>query len=344
QTTIYARVSGYVKKWFVDIGDHVKQGDVLATIETPELDQQLASEQAKVETCKAQIELAKANVHFSEATLARFKDAPKGIVSDLERDQKEADFQTSQARLTAAQSDLNSAQSEVDRLRAMIAFQKVTAPFDGIITQRHVDIGDLVTSGSTANTTSLFTLADSSQIRVFVNVPESAAPDIRDGAKAIATADEYPGREFLGRVARTSRAINDASKTLRVEADIPNPDATLLPGMFVRVNFEVQGRQPLLVIPASAINFRSGGPQVATVDENGRVKFHDVIIARDLGDAIEIKDGLKVNDRVVLNVSYQVANGDLVSPTEVELPGMPKPPKQVEATSENAIPLSLKAN
>jgi multidrug efflux pump subunit AcrA (membrane-fusion protein) len=129
-----------------------------------------------------------------------------------------------------------------------------------------------------------------------------------------------------------------------VEADIPNPDATLLPGMFVRVNFEVQGRQPLLVIPASAINFRSGGPQVATVDENGRVKFHDVIIARDLGDAIEIKDGLKVNDRVVLNVSYQVANGDLVSPTEVELPGMPKPPKQVEATSENAIPLSLKAN
>ena len=175
---------------------------MLATIETPELDQQLTSQEAKVQTCNAQISLAKANVQFSEATLARVKDAPKGVVSDLERDQREADYQTSQAKLTAAESDLNSAQAEVDRVRAMIAFQKVIAPFDGVITQRHVDIGDLVTSGSTANTTSLFTLADSQQIRVFVNVPEAAAPDIQDGARAIATADEFPGREFIGRVAR----------------------------------------------------------------------------------------------------------------------------------------------
>jgi RND family efflux transporter MFP subunit len=344
QTTIYARVNGYVKKWFVDIGDHVKQGDVLATIETPELDQQLASEQAKVETCKAQIALAQANVDFSKATFARFKGAPAGIVSDLERDERAADEQTSQAKLTAAQSDLNSAQAEVDRLKATIAFQKVVAPFDGVITQRHVDIGDLVTSGSTANTTSLFTLADSSQIRVFVNVPESVAPDIHDGASAVATADEYPGREFSGRVARTSRAINDSSKTLRVEADIPNKDAALLPGMFVQVNFEVKGHEPFLVIPASAINFRSGGPQVATVGGDGHVTFHAVTIARDLGDAIEIKTGLKAGDRVILNVSYQIAGGDVVNPTEVELPGMPKPPVRAAEPAENSTSLSLKAN
>ncbi len=345
ETTIYSRVNGYVKNWFVDIGDHVKQGDVLATIETPELDQQLASEQAKADACKAQIELAKANVHFSETTLARFKDAPKGIVSDLERDERAADYQTSQAKLTAAQSDLNSAQAGVDQLKATIAFQKVVAPFDGVITQRHVDIGNLVTSGSTANTTSLFSLAQSDQMRIFVDVPESAAPDIHEGEQAIATADEFPGRQFVGHVSRTSRAISDAAKTLRVEVDTPNKDSTLLPGMFVRVNFEVKATEHALMIPASALNFRSGGPQVATVDGEGRVTFRDVTIGRDLGDTVEIKSGVKADDRVVLNISYQIADGDIVKPIDSDLPGVPpSSTRQASVPTDASKPLTLNAH
>ena len=335
QTTLYARVNGYVKKWFVDIGDKVKEGQVLATIETPELDQQLTANLAKVEACKAQINLAQANVHFSDVTLARFKDAPRGVVSDLERDEKAADYQISQAKLTAAKSDLNSAQAEVDRLRAMIAFQKVVAPFDGIITQRRVDIGELVTAGSSPSTTPLFTIAQSDTIRVFVHVPESAAPEIRDGARAVATSDEFPGEQFVGHVTRSSHAINDTSKTLRVEVDIPNRHTRLLPGMFVRVNFEFQGAQPMLVIPASAINFRSGGPQVATVSSDGHVEFHPVTIARDLGDSIEISGGVRLDDRVALNISSQIAAGDIVKPTEVAEPPAPASPPPAPAHADS---------
>jgi RND family efflux transporter MFP subunit len=320
ETTIYARVSGYVKPGFVDIGDHVKAGQVLATIETPEMEQQLATAQAKVNADDAQVKLAQANVHFAEVTLARYKDAPKGVVSDLERDEKEADYQISMARLTSADSNLSSSQSEVDRYKAMIAFQKVTATFDGIITQRRVDIGDLVTAGSTTNTTPLFMLAQSDKIRVFVEMPQSIAPEIHDGDKAIATAEQFPDRQFIGVVGRTSSAISDTSKTLRVEVDVPNADMSLLPGMFVRVNFDIKEQTPSLVIPASAINFRTGGPQVATVSSDGRVTFHNVKIARDLGDTIEIKSGLKVDDRVILNTSYQIANGDVVKANEMESP------------------------
>ena len=293
QSTIYARVSGYLKKWDVDIGDKVKEGQVLATIETPELDQQLAEAKAKVETEKAQTKLAEANVHFSQVTLARFKDAPKGIVSDLERDEKEADYQSCMARLAAAQSELTSAESEVDRINTMLSFKNVTAPFDGVITQRRVDIGDLVTAGSTASTTPLFVIRQMDQLRVFVDVPESIFPDIRDGDHATAVSDEYLDREFDGRVSRNARAIDDLSKTLRVEVDIPNKETLLLPGAFVKVNFKVTDAGHKLLIPASAIAFRAEGPQIAVVDKDGKVTFRDVTIARELGDSVELTGGRK---------------------------------------------------
>lgn len=322
ETTIYARVSGYLKKWDVDIGDSVKEGQELATIETPELDQQLLAAKAKVEAENAQIVLAKANAHFSEVTLGRFKDAPKGIVSDLERDEKDADYQTSEAKMTAAQSDLNSAQAEVDRIDAMLNFKKVTAPFSGVITDRRVDIGDLVTAGSTASTTPLFVLRQTDKLRVFVDVPESVAPEIHDGDVATATCNEYPSREFRGQVARTSRAISSESKMLKVEVDIPNQDLVLLPGMYVKVNFQIKDQNPGLIIPASAIAFRTGGPQVAIVDKDGKVALRDVEIARDMGESIELSKGVAADEQVALNISSQVATGDVVKFNEVTESGV----------------------
>jgi RND family efflux transporter MFP subunit len=176
-------------------------------------------------------------------------------------------------------------------------------------------------------------------------VPESAAPEIHEGQRAIATADEFPGRQFIGHVSRTSRAISDASKTLRVEVDTPNKDAILLPGMFVQVNFEVKATDRSLMVPASALNFRSGGPQVATVDGDGRVTFHDVTIGRDLGNTVEIKNGVKPDDRVVLNISYQIADGDIVKPIEADLPGTPPAPtRRVSLPAGTSKPLTVNAH
>lgn len=322
EATVYARVNGYLKQWNVDIGDSVKAGQVLAVIETPELDEQLTAAKAKVVESQAQINLAQSGENFSQVTLNRYKDAPKGVVSDLERDERSSDYQTSVARVAAAEADLNSANAEVERLNAMIAFQKVTAPFDGVITERRVDIGDLISAGSTTNTTSLFRIAQYDQIRVFTDVPQSAALEIHDGHRAIAV---WNGRTFAGTVARTSRSLNPSARTLRVEVDVPNPQMALLPGMYLDVDFNVQDAKPALQIPASAMNFRSGGLQVAVVSDDGHVSFKPVTIARDMGNIVEIASGLAVGDRVVLNISNQIADGDLVKASLVEDPAQSAP-------------------
>ncbi len=323
ESTIYARVSGYLKQWNVDIGDEVKAGQVLAIIETPELDQQLTAAKAKFAAAEAQVKLAQANEQFSDTTLARYKDAPKGVVSDLERDERGAENQTNIAREAAAESDLNSAQAEIDRLQDLIAFQKVTAPFDGTITERRVDIGDLVTAGSTVNTTSLFRIAQSTRLRIFTDVPQSIALAIRNGDDATAL---WNGRSVVGKVARNSQAINPASKTLRVEVDVSNKDLALLPGMYVDVQFQTQGAGRVLQVPASALIFRSGGPCVAVVSPDDHVEFHPVTIARDLGNFVEIGSGLSPQDLVALNISNQISNGDVVKPNLVEDPTTPAPP------------------
>jgi len=323
ESTIYARVNGYLKKWFVDIGDTVHEGQVLATIETPELDQQLTAALAKVEADKAQIKLAQATAHFTKTTFARYKDAPAGMVSELERDQKDADYQTSLARVTAAESELNSSQAEVDRIHAMLEFKKVTAPFAGTITERHADLGDLVTAGSTANTSSLFVIAQADPMRVFVDVPQQLADAIEDGDNAAVTVPEFAAKTFAGRVARNTRSIDSASRTLRVEVDVPNHDRTLLPGMYVAVAFQTRAQKPALEIPASALNFRSGGAQVAVVSPEGRVTFRNVAITRDMGNVVEIGPGLSAGARVALNISNQILDGDLVQPMETPPPAAP---------------------
>jgi len=340
ESTIYARINGYLQKWLVDIGDHVHAGQLLATIETPELEQQLLADRAKVAADQAQVKLARANANFSAATYARYKDAPPGMVSDLERDQKAADYQTGLARVAAAESDLQATQADVDRVRAMLAFTQVTAPFAGVITERRVDIGDLVTAGSTANTTALFALAQSNPMRVFAEVPEGLVREIHDGDPATLTVRAYPERNFAGAVARNAQSITAAAKTLRVEVDVPNPDGILLPGMYGVVHFQIRQPRRALQVPASAMNFRSGGPQVAVVSAQGRVSFKDVTITSDLGTVVEIGAGLAPGERVVLNISNRIADGDLVTPQAAELtpPSVPPTdPKTRLATDGRAL-------
>jgi RND family efflux transporter MFP subunit len=317
-TTLYARVNGYVAEWKKDIGDVVHKGDLLATMETPELDDQLIATRAKLKATEAEVKVAESNAEFARTTYNRFWESPKGVVSEQERDQKKAEYDSAVAKLNAAKSQVNLDDADVQRLTEMTKFKEVRAPFDGTITERRIDIGDLVTAGSTSSTTPIFTIAQSDRIRVFVDVPQSASPDIKVGMPAVATAREYPGRTFVGKVARTSRAI-DAARTLKVEVDIENQDLSLLPGMYVEVSFQTSQLRPALRIPASALNFRSGGPQAAVVDPNGTVHFHEVTIARDMGEYVEIGSGLTSGDRVVLNISNQIADGDRVSPVDSDV-------------------------
>jgi len=331
ETTIYARVNGYVANWVSDIGDTVKKGQILATIETPELDDQLMAAKAKLKAAEAEVKVQQSNVAFARTTYDRWRNSPKGVVSDQERDEKKAESDSSVAREAAAESQVSLDQADIDSLTALTQFKQVTAPFDGIVTARRIDIGGLVTAGSTSSTTSLYTVAQSSKIRVFVDVPESASVQMIQGTPAQIAADELPGKIFQGTVSRSSRAIDSNSKTLKVEVDIPNSNLVLLPGMYVHVSFQLK-QSGLLQIPASALVFRSAGPQVATVDEQGKVTFHNVTIASDQGDVVEIGAGISAGQDVALNIGDQIADGDRVTPSQAE-PAVAESQRPVEHPS-----------
>jgi RND family efflux transporter MFP subunit len=331
QSTIYARVDGYVGKWFVDIGDRVHQGQVLATIETPDLDAQLQAAQHQLMVSQSQVDVVKANVDFAKSTYERWRNSPKGVVSEQEREEKKAEYASSVAQLKAAEAKVSADQADVDRLNAFESYKQVTAPYDGVITIRHIDIGDLVTAGSTANTSSLYDVAQISEIRVFVDVPQRATAGMDVGVPAVATANEFPDKKFEGKIARTSHAIDPATRTLHVEVDLDNPDLVLMPGMYVQVQFSIPHKE-LLRVPASALLFRSAGPQVAVVGNDGTVSFRSVQIAIDNGDFVEIGSGLWANEKVALNLSNQIAEGDKVVANEIDL--QPKVAQSSEPASE----------
>jgi RND family efflux transporter MFP subunit len=199
----------------------------------------------------------------------------------------------------------------------MEEFRKVTAPYDGVITARHVDIGDLVSSGSSANTSSLYSIAQSNVIRVFVDVPQKAAADMTVDLPAHASSDQYPGRLFSGKIARSAMSIDPQTRTQRTEVDIPNPDLTLVPGMYVQVTFELNQRK-LPQVPAAAILFRPTGLQVAVVNADSKVEFHPVTVARDNGDTVELATGANPGDRVALNLSSAIMPGEQVNAVEVK--------------------------
>jgi RND family efflux transporter MFP subunit len=310
ESVIYARVNGYVRGWSADIGDHVQKGQVLATIETPELDAALAAAKAKLRAAEAQVNLREAEANFAETTYTRWRDSPKGVVSEQEREDKKALYASAQANLAAAHAEVNVDQSEVDRLNSFVEFKQVTAPYGGTITERRIDIGNLVSAGSSAQTTPLYRMSKADPIRVFVEVPQSAATDLmKAGTPAEVTANDLAGRHFKGQVSRTAEAIDPKSRTFRAEIDLPNPDLALLPGMYVQVAFELANNNTVQV-PASAMVFRPDGPHVAVVDKDERVHFAAVAIARDDGSVIELSSGVAEGDKVVLNISNQIGEGD----------------------------------
>lgn len=311
ESVIYARVDGYVARWKADIGDHVQKGQLLATIDTPDLDAQLIAAKAKLKAAQAVVVARQADALFAKTTHQRWRDSPKGVVSEQEREDKKAGYDSATARLNEAVAQVGLAQADVDRYTALTQFKQVTAPYAGTITERRIDIGNLVTAGSTSNTTSLYRMVQDDPIRIFADVPQSAAGYMKPGLLTHVGAGNIPNRVFKGKIARTATAINRQTRTLRVEVDIPNPDHILVTGMYVDVGFLVP-TEGLTQIPAAALVFRSGGPQVAVVGKDNRIAFHAVKIARDSGSIIEISSGLAVGDKVALNISSLITDGETV--------------------------------
>jgi RND family efflux transporter MFP subunit len=316
ETTIYARVSGYVAKWMVDIGDHVKKGQVLAIIETPELDAELSASRAQLKASEAQVAARQAEAEFSKTTNERWRDSPKGVVSEQERESKKADYESSAARLYAANAQVALDKSKVDQYTALAQFKQVVAPFDGTITERKIDIGNLVAAGSGSTTTPLYRMAQTDPLRIFVDVPQNSAVELmKPGVPAEIRATGPFGGVFMGAITRSAESLDAQARTMRVEVDMPNANHALLPGTYVNVEFKLQPRG-LVEVPAAALIFRPKATQVARVDAHSKIDFQDVTIARDNGTLVELGSGVKPGDRLVLNISSQISAGQSVTPND----------------------------
>jgi RND family efflux transporter MFP subunit len=321
ESTIYARVSGYVAKWYVDIGDRVKSGQQLALIDTPELDAELLAAKAKLQVSQAQVKVKEADAAFAASTYARWRDSPRGVVSEQEREDKKAGDSSALAQLEAARAQVNSDQADVDRLIAFEQFKHVTAPYGGTIVERRIDIGNLVTAGSSSSTTSLYRIVQDDPIRVFVDIPQSAAPDLmKVGVAATISTGDLSGHTIAGHITRTSDAIDPRARTFRAELDIPNPDRRLVAGLYVQVGFQLQNNG-MSQIPAAALVFSAGGPKVAVVDGDGSIRFQSVTIGRDDGDKVELSSGVTDGERLVLNISNQIVAGEKVRVSGDQSPG-----------------------
>jgi RND family efflux transporter MFP subunit len=297
-TPIYSRTNGYLKSWYFDIGAHVRKGQLMAQIETPEVDQQLQVAQADLKSAQANLELA-------NTTSARYQNLLKtNSVSKQETDVAMSDASAKKAAVDASMAN-------VRRLEQLQSFEKVYAPFDGIVTARNTDVGRLISAGQNTTPQELFHLAAIDKIRVYVAVPQAYAAAVKVGGKATLTLDEYPGKSFEGTIARNSNAIDQASRTLNVEVDVDNPKGELLPGAYVFVHIKVPEHVANLMVPSNTLLFRSEGLRVGIV-RDGRVQLVPVKIGRDAGASVEIASGLSSNDAVILDPSDSLTSGQEV--------------------------------
>jgi RND family efflux transporter MFP subunit len=306
---IYARTDGYLRKWYFDIGAHVRAGQLLAVIETPEIDQQLAQARATLNT-------AKANLELSRITMERYHGLlQKRAVAQQDVDNAVGAYNANQAMVEADQ-------AAVQRYEALVSFEKVYAPFDGVITARNTDIGDLINAGSsTAPRTDLFHIAQTGVLRVYVNVPQEYSQGVKPGETAAdIVLAEFPGRKFPGKLVRTAEAINVTTRTLLVEVDVPNPKGPLLTGSYAEVHLKIPAQTPTYLLPVNTLIFRSENLQVGVV-KDGKVTVADVIPGHDLGAEIEIVSGLKADDQVVLNPPDSLVTGQAVQIVQATLPG-----------------------
>lgn len=338
ETPVFARADGYIKRRLADIGDRVKTGQLLAEIDSPELEQQIREAEAALNRARSTLRQAQAahqqalaNLALAEVTAKRWQTlVEKGVLSRQDGDEKRAAYEArradaaaAEANVQAARDNISAAEATLQRLRELQSFRQVRAPFAGVITARNVDVGALVSAGSGSSLREMFRIAQIDTLRVFVNVPQSEAPAIRVGLACSVEVEEHRGRRFPGRVSRTSNSLDPASRTLLTEVRTPNPGGLLLPGMYATVHFQLRRENPPLLIPAAAFRNTAKGPVAATVGEGSRVHLVRVKLGRDYGAQIEVLEGLKPGQKVVTNLTDEIVEGARVRPVA--------PPKKAAA-------------
>lgn len=306
---IYARTDGYLQKWYFDIGAHVKAGELLATIQTPEVDEQLAQARSTLATAEANLELAQITRDRYQSLLTKHA-VPQQAVDNAV------------GTYSANKAIVDADQANVRHYAALVSFEKVYAPFDGVIIARNTDIGDLINSGSnTAPRTDLFDMVQARTLRVYVNVPEEYSQGVKVGkTQADLVLAEFPDKRFPGKLVRTADAINATTRTLLVEVDVANPSGTLFSGSYAEVHLKIQAQNSTFLIPVNTLIFRSEKLQVGVV-QNGKVTVMDVTPGHDFGDEIEIVAGLNANDQIVLNPPDSLVSGEEVEIVNAALPG-----------------------
>jgi RND family efflux transporter MFP subunit len=326
ETGIWARTDGYLKARYVDIGDRVKKGQLLADIETPETDQQLLQAIATTAQDEANVVKFEADLNLARTTLQRYLAAGPGTVSKQQIDERRSAVTDAEKVVDAGRATVNADEANVHRLRDLQSFQKVYAPFDGVITVRNVDFGSLISAGSTTGTTELFRIAQDDVLRIFVFVPQSSSLDIKTGQKADVTVRELPGRVFPGTVTRTAGAIDPTSRTLLTEVQVPNPDAVLLSGSYATVRFKIQQSDPPLVVPQNALLIDASGVRVALVDADGTLHYKPVQIGRNFGEDVEVLSGLDPNDVLATGLAANIVEGSRVETATPAVGAAPKKP------------------
>lgn len=331
ETTLYPQSNGYVKRWLVDIGDKVKKDDLLAEIDTPELDQQIQQAEAQLTQVQAQVIQAKANAGLAQADFARYKAlTPTGVTSEAELDQKKAQAEVSEANVNVANAAVSSQQANIRRLHQLKSFSRVIAPFDGKITQRWAEKGSLVTPG---NGTPLFHIAAIDPARVFIQIPQDVVPSIKPDIEATVSIREYPNKEFVGKITRSSGQLDAVSRTMRTEVAVPNPNGELVPGMFANIALKLPAPHRVLEVPSTAIVSDARGVFAAVVTPENTIHITPVVIERDTGATIEVASGLREGDRVV-----KIASSQLIEGLSVEVGAAVPMTSSLPMTSSSAKP------
>jgi HlyD family secretion protein len=345
--SIFARATGYIADRRVDIGSHVKQGDLLVRIAAPDLDRQLDQSIAQLDQVNAALQQARAlvsqgeaNVKLAQLNLDRsnalvhkgFDTVQNNDTQSANTVSQQATLETVRAGVSVAEANVKAQQATVNRLRTLTEFEQVTAPFDGVITRRNVDIGDLV-NADTGGGTPMFTMENDNVLRVSVDIPQSASIGIHDGLEAKVMVPQLPGQVFTGKVSRSSVALLSASRTLTTEVDVPNPDKRLRAGLFVNVVFSMPREAPSVVVPAEALIFNHAGLQVAVVDGDNKVSLKPISINRDFGKTVELRDGLAGGDRIILSPPAILHDGSKVkvaAEAPQSAPPQPTSPQKAE--------------
>lgn len=307
EAPIFARTSGYLKTWYTDIGDPVKRGQLMAEVDTPEVDQELRQARADLATAKANADLA----HITDVRW-------KGLLANQAVSQQDADTRAGQAAASGAQAA--SAQANVARLEELESFKRIVAPFDGVVTARNTDIGALITAGQTSGN-ALFRVADTQKLRIYIDVPEPYAPKTQPGIEVELRFNEHPGKDYPARLVRTARALDPAVRTLRVELQVDNAKGELFPGAYAEAHFKIPGSVNSFRVPATALIFRSKGLQIATVGEDNKAHLRSIVQGRDFGTSVEVLSGVTGEDQVIINPPDSLADGGTIKIAPPPQPG-----------------------